>query len=140
MKRHNFFFVISSMRVSICSTMAFLLLGNFGHVVSVSIDFPTSSQQDAPFHCIAYDYSRFDWNGLRDHLRGVPWEDIFEHGASAASEFFEWDQVGIDVYIPHGKYQVKPHSSLWFSATCAAAIVHSSQKSLFLFPPKGKIF
>ena len=42
----------------------------------------------------------------------------------AASEFCEWVQVGIDVYIPHRKYQVKPHSSPWFSAACAAAIVH----------------
>ena len=33
-------------------------------------------------------------------------------------------QVRIDVYIPHRKYQVKPHSSQWFSAACAAAIVH----------------
>ena len=37
---------------------------------------------------------------------------------------FEWVQLGIDVYIPHRKYQVKPHSSPWFSAACAAAIVH----------------
>ena len=28
------------------------------------------------------------------------------------------------IYIPHRKYQVKPHSSSWFSAACAAAIVH----------------
>ena len=33
--------------------------------------------------------------------------------------FVEWIQVGIDVYIPLHKYEVKPHS-----ATCAAAIVH----------------
>ena len=48
------------------------------------------------------------------------------HGriSAAASEFREWVHVGIDVYIPHRKYQVKPHSSPWFSATCAAAIVH----------------
>ena len=26
--------------------------------------------------------------------------------------------------IPHCKYQVKPHSSPWFSAACAAGIVH----------------
>ena len=58
-------------------------------------------------------------------MRGVPWEDIFKLGASAAaSEFCEWIQVGIDLYIPHRKYQVKPHSSPWFSASCAAAIVH----------------
>ena len=41
---------------SICSTMAFPPLGNSDLVVvSVSIDFPTNSQQGAPFHCIAYD-------------------------------------------------------------------------------------
>ena len=84
-----------------------------------------NSQQDATFHRIAYDYSRADWNGLHDHLRDVAWKDIFKFGASAAaSEFCEWVQVGIDVYIPHRKYQVKPHSSPWFSAACAAAIVH----------------
>ena len=43
---------------SICSTVAFPPLGNSDHVVvSVSIDFPTNSQRDAPFHRIAYDYS-----------------------------------------------------------------------------------
>ena len=58
---------------SICSTMAFASLGNSDHVVvSVSIDFPANSQQDAPFHHMAYDYSRADWNGLRDYLRDVP--------------------------------------------------------------------
>ena len=111
---------------SICSTMAFPPLANSDHVVvSVSIDFPINSKQDTPFHCIAYDYSRADWDGLRDHLRDVPWKDIFKLSASAAaSEFCEWIQVGIDVYIPRCKYQVKPHSSPWFSAGCAAAIVH----------------
>ena len=99
---------------------------NSDHVdVSVSIDFPTNSQWDAPFHRIAYYYSCADWDGLHDHLRDVPCEDIFKLGASAAaSEFFKWVQVGIDVYISHRKYQVKPHSSPWFSAACAAAIVH----------------
>ena len=111
---------------SICSTMAFPPLGYSDHVVvSVSTDFPINSKQDIPFHCMAYDYSRADWDGLRDHLRNVPWEDIFKLSASAAaSDFCEWVQFGIDVYISHRKYQVKPHSSPWFSAACAAAIVH----------------
>ena len=106
--------------------MNFPPLQNSDHVVvSISIDFPINSKQDTPFHCVAYDYSRADWDGLRDHLRDAPWEDIFKLSASAAaSEFCEWVQVGIDVYIPHRKYQVKPHSSPWFSAACAAAIVH----------------
>ena len=111
---------------SICSTVAFPPLGNSDHVVvSVSTDFPINSKQDVPFHRVAYDYSRADWDGLRDHLRDVSWEDIFKLSASAAtSQFCESVQVGIDVYIPHCKYQVKPHSSPWFSAACAAAIVH----------------
>ena len=91
---------------SICSTMAFPPLGNSNHVVvSVSIDFPINPKQDTPFHCMACDYSCADWDGLHDHLRDVPLEDIFKLSASAAaSEFCEWVQVVIDVYIPHHKY------------------------------------
>ena len=58
---------------SISSTMAFLPMGNSDHfVVSVSTDFPINSKQDTPFHRVAYDYPRADWDGLRDHLRDVP--------------------------------------------------------------------
>ena len=58
---------------SICSTIAFPSSGNSDRVVaSVSIDFPTNLQRDAPFHRVAYDYSCADWDGLRDHLRDVP--------------------------------------------------------------------
>ena len=61
-------------------------------------------------------------------MRDVPWEDTFKRGVSAAaSEFCEWVQVRTDVYIPHREYQVKPHSSPWFSAACTAAIVHRNQ-------------
>ena len=93
----DFFF---SSDASICSTMAFLPLGNSDHVVvPVSIDFPINSKRDA------FDYSCADWDGLRDHLRDVSWEDIFKLSAPApAREFCEWVQVGIDVYIPHRKY------------------------------------
>ena len=38
--------------------------------------------------------------------------------------FVKWVQVGIDEYIPHCTYQVKPHSFPWFPAACAATIVH----------------
>ena len=103
--------------------MAFPQLGNSDHVVvSVSIDFPSNSQQDALFHHIAYDYSCADWDGLRDHLRDVPWEDIFKLGASAAaSEFCEWVQVGIDVYIPHLS---RKSNITHLLAACATAIPH----------------
>ena len=67
-------------------------------------------------------------DGLCDQLRDVPCEDIFKLGASAAaSEFSEWAEVGKDAYTPYRKYQANPHSSLWFSAACAAAIVHRNR-------------
>ena len=55
-------------------------------------------------------------------MRDVSQEDSFKLSASAAfSEFFEWVEVVIEVYIPHHKYQVKPHS--WFSVASGAVIV-----------------
>ena len=42
------------------------------------LDFPSNSELDAPFYCIAYDWDRVDWDGIRDHLKDVPWEDIFK--------------------------------------------------------------
>ena len=60
-----------------------------------------------------------------DYLRDVPWEDIFKLSVSAAGiEFCEGVRVGIDLYIPHGKYQVKPHSFSWFNSCLCCC--HSS--------------
>ena len=57
------FWIYFSSDASICSTMAFPSLGNFDHaVVSISIDFPSYPQRDSPFHRIAYDYSRANWD------------------------------------------------------------------------------
>ena len=53
---------------------------------------------------MACDYSRADWDSFCDHLRDVPYEDIFKLNASAANQCYEWIQVGTDVYIPHCKY------------------------------------
>ena len=56
--------------VSICSTMAFVL--QYWEILimlsSVSIDFPSNSQWDALFHCIAYGYSPAGWDGFCDYL------------------------------------------------------------------------
>ena len=113
-----------SLDASIYSTVAFPPLGIFDHVVvSFSIDFPSYPKGDSLFHCTSYDYSQADWDSLFDHLTDISWEDIFKLCAStAATEFCEWTQVEIGVYIPHCKYQVKPHSSSWFLAAWAAAI------------------
>ena len=120
----------------VCSTMTFPSLGNSDHVVvSVSIDFPSNSQWDVPFHCIAYDYSHADWDDLGDHSRDVPWEDIFKLGASAAaSEFCEWAQVGIMYISLIENIRQTSLISVVFSCLCCC---HSSWKSLFSFVPKG---
>ena len=82
---------------------------------------------------MAYEYSRVDWDGLCDHLRDVTWEDIFKLSASAAaSEFCEWVEVGIDVYIPHCKYQVKPLIHL-HGFQLLVQLPGSPLKSLFSF-------
>ena len=123
---------------SICSTVTFPPMGNSDQFDdSISIDFPSNSKGDAPFHRIAYDYSRADWDGFCGDLSDIPWENIFKLGSSAAaSGFCEWVQVGIDVYIPHCiphcMYQVKPHSSPWFAAAPAAAIVYRNHFSFFV--------
>ena len=62
-----------SSNASIYSKMALPPLGNNDHgVVSVSIDFPSNSKSDSLFHCIAYDYSCADWDGIHDRFRDVP--------------------------------------------------------------------
>ena len=69
-------------------------------LIMLLFHFPSCSKRDVPFHRIAYDYSRVDWNGLHDLLRDVPWEDIFKlSSCAAASEFCEWVRVEIDIYI-----------------------------------------
>ena len=120
---------------SICSAIYFSPLGNSDHVVvSVFNDSPSNSQWYVQFHCMPHDYCRTDWDSLRDHLRDVLWEDIFKLGASAAvRQFCQWLQVEIDVYIPHQKYEVKPHSHPRFSAACAPAVIHRNH---FLFVTK----
>ena len=75
-------------------------IGNSDVAVLVSTGFPSYSQPNTLFHRFAYDYSCADWDGLRDHLRDVPWEVIFKLSASsAASEFCELFSLEL-MYIP----------------------------------------
>ena len=91
---------------SICSEMAFSVLGNSGHLyVSIFIDFPIDTKGGAPFHCAAFDYTQVDWDGLYDNLRDVPQYDFFKCSASAAGKLCYWVLVRLDLYIPHRKYQ-----------------------------------
>ena len=93
---------------AICSMMASPVENSDHGIVPSPIDFPSNSKGDALFHCTAFDHSHVDfayWNDLCDHLRDVPWEDIFKLGASVSvAEFCGWVQVGINVYIPQPTY------------------------------------
>ena len=77
------------------------LLKEFGcNAVSASIDFPSNSNWDAHFNHRAYEYSLADCDSLCNHLRDVPWEDIFKLSLPAVStQFSERGQVVIDVYL-----------------------------------------
>ena len=98
----------------------------------VQFVFLSNSKRYAPFHCTFYDYPHADWDALYDHLRDVPWEDVFKVGCFvAAAKFCEWFPVGLDVYIPHHEYQVKPHSSPWLVAALAAAIAYQNHFHLY---------
>ena len=91
------FFLSSDISICSAKAMAFPPFGNSDHVIfSVYIDFLLNSQWDAPFYHIDYDQSCAEWYSLHDHLRDVPWEDIFSASA-AACDFCDWVQK-IDVY------------------------------------------
>ena len=117
-------FWIFSSDARVCSAMAFPPLENSNHVVvSVSINFSVNSKHDALFpqlrQCICW------WGWFLRLFEKCSMGGYLKFSASAAaSELWGWVQVGIDVYIPHRKYQIKPHSLLWFSAARVDAIVH----------------
>ena len=111
---------------NICKVSGSSPLGKSDHaVVDVEINLNISAANDSPYHRTLYSFHRGDWDSFRDFLRDMPWNDIFKLSADeCAKEVVSWLQEGIDVFVPHRTYQVKPHSNPWFSPACAAAISH----------------
>ena len=99
-------------------------LGNSDHVVlQLSLKSPSASIHQSPYHRTSYTYGCGDWDSFRNFLRDLPWEDVFSLSAdSCATEIAEWLRIGIEEFIPHRRYQVKPHSVPWYSPDCSAAI------------------
>ena len=62
-----------------CTVASHPPLGISDLVVSFDVQFVVKSTNEHPYHRTVYSYSRADWDGLRDHLRGVPWLDICKH-------------------------------------------------------------
>ena len=113
----SFSFGFLSFDASICSAMTFALLGNSYLVVSVSIDFLLNSKRDALF----------------DHKVFVIMREIF-YGRKTLNwvlllllVFFVSGLRLELIYISLIKYQVRPHSSPWFSAAFAAAMIHRNK-------------
>ena len=87
----------------------------------LSLDFLETQKKDASFYCTTYDYSPVDCGWCSWSF--VPWQNIFNRGASAVLRLLKFVCPGWNWCIyPHHKYQVKSHSSPWFSVACAAAI------------------
>ena len=115
--------------VSDCSSVISLSplppLGNSDHVLlELRLKCQSFHNQDSPFHRTSYDYNGADWDSFRAFIRDIPWKDGLGSlpASSCASELAEWIQIGIDEYIPHRRYQLKPHSAPWFGSDCAAAL------------------
>ena len=78
------FFLSSDARIY--SAITLLPFRNSSHmVVSVAIDSLSNSKWEVLLHRMAYGYSCPDWGSLHDHLRDVPWKDIFKLSASTAA-------------------------------------------------------
>ena len=82
------------------------------------------STPSAPFHRTVWQYSKADWCGFRSYIRDIADKILSESVHKSAHELSEskWLLTGIETYIPHRTYQVKPHSLPWFTPECAAAI------------------
>ena len=63
---------------------------NSDHViVSISFEFLSSLNGDAPFYHTSFDFFCIHGDGLQDHLKDVLWKSILNLGTfSAASRFF----------------------------------------------------
>ena len=91
-------------------------LENYDHVfVSVSIDFQSNSKQDASFHHKVYDYMTF--LVLIGMIFVIIWKMFHGRISLNSVEFYEWLQVGIDVY---------PSWSIRLSLTHLYGFCHSS--------------
>ena len=101
-------------------------LGTSDHyVISVSVKLPTKSSSKTPFHCTAYRYLQADWNNFRSYLADSPIQNFFKFQLNKLVNLLsDWIRNGIDIFIPHRKFQQKPHSQPWFTPACAAAIAH----------------
>ena len=99
-------------------------LGSSDHsVISVRVDIQCKESSDVPYHRTIYRYSKADWDGFRNFIADAPLEALFQGNPSEmATSITEWIQTGIDIFIPHKKYQQKPNSQPWFTPECAAAI------------------
>ena len=111
---------------NICKVSGSSPLGNSDHlVVNVEINLSLSLANDSPHHRTLYSFDRTNWDDFRDFLRDLPLDHIFALNADeCAREIVSWIQEGIQNFVPHRTYQVKPHSNPWFSPACASAIAH----------------
>ena len=107
---------------SICCKVTFPLLENSDHVViSVSIDF-LWTKNEMPHNLWLF----LCWVG---QMRDVSWEDTLN--ACAVSEICDRVHSEIHVSSPHCKYHVMLLWSTWFSAACAAGIIHRNHFFVF---------
>ena len=98
-------------------------LGSSDHCVVTVTAKRSFTTPSAPFHRTVYRFQNADWCGFRTFMSQViECLDFRGDVNSLAQELTEWLQIGMEAYIPHRTYQMKPHSQPWFTPECAAAL------------------
>ena len=91
-------------------------LGSDHCVVSVTVNIPPKMTKEVPFHRTVYRYCDADWDSFRSFIADTPRNYIFNHHPTkVASLISDWISSGIEMFIPHKKYQQKPLSQPWFT-------------------------
>ena len=87
-----------------CTLASHAPLGKSDHmVVSVDLSFAVKSTNEHPYHHTVYSYSKADCDGVRDHLRDVPWLDIFKHESTYAAKDHYFNQYHWNATPEHMK-------------------------------------
>ena len=75
-----------------------------------------TSLSGSSYHRTAFYYPKADWDSFCDFLRDGPWADVFYLSADKCVSYVaSWFQAGMEAFIPSSQFQVKPHSTPWFS-------------------------
>ncbi|XP_065682458.1 uncharacterized protein LOC136095628 [Hydra vulgaris] len=92
-------------------------------LISLKLFSHSSLSSESPYHQTSYNYLKAEWEPFLHFFHYGPWVKSFRLPADkCASYVTSWIQAGMESFTPSQGFQIKPHSSPWFSSHCAASI------------------